>query len=65
MRDLNARRVSDQAVGRGKGRHIVFHVVRTWDANLVSIQDLLRHAVMRAVNDVVCARHRFSPGRCC
>ena len=55
VRDLNARRITNQTVGRGKGRHIVFHVVRTGDADLVSIQDLLRHAVMRAVNDVVCA----------
>ena len=55
MRDLNARRVSDQPVGRGKGRHIVFHIVRTGDADLGGVQDLLRLAVMCAVNDAVSA----------
>ena len=55
VRDLNARRVSDQPVGRGKGRHIVFHIVRTGDADLGGVQDLLRLAVMCAVNDAVSA----------
>ena len=46
MRDLNARRIADQPVGRGKGRHIVFHVVRAGNADLGGVEDLLLDIVV-------------------
>ena len=52
-RDLHARRLTDQTVGRSEGSHIVFHVVRAGNADIRNVDQLLRLAAVRAINDAV------------